>query len=233
MTYDNKVYTVKVTPEMARDDWGKLDVKYEITLNGNPVTEMTFDNTTEQPERYGKLLIRGTKTVNGKTPNGKTFKFVLKNAKGKVIETVYSTKSGKIAFDDIDFATEDIGKTFIYTISEIGTSKAFKNDSSVYTIKVTPKAAEQDGLLAINPVITKNGKVVKSIIFDNKTVKNTSKTPSKNPVKPGKKVIKRVVHKPKAPKTGDNTSLGLWVVLVGAASAVLITLLVSKRTRRK
>ena len=88
VTYDTKEYhlSVSVTGDATT---GKLSCTYDITLDGQPVNVMTFNNTYET-EPVG-VTINGTKTLSGgiRKLQARAFGFeLLEN--GTVIDTVYN-----------------------------------------------------------------------------------------------------------------------------------------------
>ncbi len=80
-----------------------------------------------------KVTLTAQKTLDGKTPEGSSFTFVLTDAAGNVIQTTQNN-GGAIAFDTLTF--DRVG-TFIYTISEqAGAGDGVVYDSTVYTVTV-------------------------------------------------------------------------------------------------
>lgn len=85
-----------------------------------------------------------SKKVAGGTPAvaGEVFGFELKNSAGKVLSTASAQAGETVNFDRIEHTTADAGKTFTYTVHEVGhNSKGWTADSDVkVTVKVTENA---------------------------------------------------------------------------------------------
>ncbi len=118
-----------------------------------------------------------------------------------------SHEAGTFSFGKIWFSTEDIGKTYIYTISELsGKNSKITYDKTVYKLKVEVAKNAETGKIECKTSVTGNsGKKASGIVFTN--VYDNPPTPS-TPGKPGK---------PSLPKTGQLW----WPVPIFALAGVL------------
>jgi pilin isopeptide linkage protein len=109
----------------------KATVKVSDKGDGTLSTEVSYDRATDDKtaakfvneySTSGKATISVYKTVNGGTtakPN-ETFEFQLIGPDNEVGYTV-TTKAGEVkSFEDLEFDSEDAGKTYEYTIHEVG-----------------------------------------------------------------------------------------------------------------
>ncbi len=187
VTYDSTIYDLVV--EVA-DNNGALVVsnKYFEDAVGQTVT---FKNTyTVEPI---SVAINGIKTLNvingNKTMLAGEYTFYLYNEAGEKIGETTNRANGTFAFDAIEYDTDDIGKTYTYTVKEVapdGTTDGsysaggvtWSGQSFAVTVKITDNG---DG--TISAEVTGNGS--QKIAFVNKY--------NSNPVSvslPGKKTLK-------------------------------------------
>ena len=99
----------------------------------------SFNNTYSTKADSG---LKVSKTVNGGTEAvaGEWFEFELKDADGTVVSTAKTQAGGTASFEGIEYTTADAGKTFEYTVHEVGhNDKGWTADSDV---KVTVKVSE-------------------------------------------------------------------------------------------
>ena len=128
-TYDDKTYTVNVN--VVDGENGQL--KAEISGDAKTGTDLDFTNTYKADGT--SVTFSGTKTLNGRSLKNDEFAFDLKDADGKILQTVKNDKDGKIVFGEIKYAEAG---TYTYTISEESTQKAGVTiDDKVYDVKVT------------------------------------------------------------------------------------------------
>ena len=144
ITYDQTVYTVKVT---VADD-GKGGAALSYTINDAADGKLAFANTYTPPaDVVAKIYIQ--KTVINKTEPGvalKDFIFVLSNGTNEL--EVKSDEAGKAGFQ-ITFSADDIGNTYEFKVSEKkGSTAGMTYDTTVHT--VTVKVGQNaDGSLAL------------------------------------------------------------------------------------
>ena len=138
--YDESKYVVKV--DVTDDNAGKLTAKVtSVTKNGEPVKSedltgaVTFTNTYSAS---ADLELKAQKSMKVEAEQLGTFEFELKDADGKVIETVKNDEKGAISFSKLSYTEKDAGKTFTYTVNEKLPSEAdtYVYDKTVYTVTV-------------------------------------------------------------------------------------------------
>ena len=114
-------------------------------------------------------------------------------------------KAGTFTFGKIWFSTEDVGKTYTYTISELGGKNSkITYDKTIYKLKVEIVKDEETGKIECKTSVTGNDdKKAEEIVFT-----NVYDTPPGTPGKPGK---------PKLPQTGQLW----WPVPILAAAGIL------------
>ncbi|MBQ4101297.1 MAG: hypothetical protein IJC85_00255, partial [Oscillospiraceae bacterium] len=127
INYDETVYEVTVT--VTNED-GVLKADVQVKDDA----EITFENVWTPDQIHVNLPV-GTKVLDGtKKLEDDMFRFVLKDASGKEIETV-TNKAGRVTFDELSFET--IGE-YKYTVSEVkGDDKSVTYDETVYEVTVT------------------------------------------------------------------------------------------------
>ena len=123
----------------------------------NPVSK-----TVEKPEKPTQKRVNSvpievefnfTKKLEGRELQANEFSFVLKDSKGKEVETVKNDTDGKITFKTLKFGKDDLGKTYTYTVSEVaGTDTTVTYDDMVAT--VTVKVAHDGTAKAIVATVT-------------------------------------------------------------------------------
>lgn len=91
---------------------------------------------------YGKESLSGRKTLTGRDLKAGEFSFQLKDAQGKLVQTVTNDESGNFHFDDLTF---DEPGTYTYTVSE---------DTSSLPAGVSPVT---EGPKSVTIVVTDNG----------------------------------------------------------------------------
>jgi hypothetical protein len=132
----------------------------------------------------GILDLTARKTLDGGTPGSEVFTFTLtadgQNPNGK--DTVSQKKDceadGTVKFDDITFTKDDVGKTFVFYVSEQAGTEAYEYDSTVYKVSVMPvlgkPSADWKRAIIVRPEIRKVSDVTEStadsISFANKTL---------------------------------------------------------------
>ncbi len=136
---DNRGYTVTANGTNATKTSG-------IIVAGQIAT-VAFDNYkpggghTIPEANPAKVVLTATKTLDSIEPTGNSFKFVLKDEKGRVVQTK-SNNGGQISFDTLSFSNTG---TYKYTIEEAaGNDHSINYDGNVYTaiIKVTKSGSD-------------------------------------------------------------------------------------------
>lgn len=207
------------------------------------VTTHTIKFTVTNPKKpSGELDLTAKKTLNNEKPD-QAYTFYLLDANGNILQTKQNDENGAIQFDPIEYESGDVGNEHIYQVKEMaGSEEDITYDSSVYTVSVTPYQDPDDSSVIIaDPTITKDGKEVSAIIFNNttevKTETNTSngnnnqttakKTPSKTTST--KKVTKTIT---KRIKTGYQANPVLWTIVLIAAAAVIVIIVLRKKNKK-
>ncbi len=132
VTYDNTVYTVRVTVA----DNGAGGVKVSYAVDGGK--EIAFANTYQAEATTVTVGVEKTvKSESGQPIGPDGFSFQLKDATGKLLETVQSGKDGKAIFKALEYKTEG---SHTYTVSEVkGNADGVIYDQTVHTITVDVK----------------------------------------------------------------------------------------------
>ncbi len=161
-------------------DTSVLSITVEVTddLEGHLVAEVTYPDGKEFKNTYkasGSFTPETTKILEGKDLEAGEFSFELKDADGKVIETVKNDAAGKVTFSKINFTEADEGKVFNYTITEVKGDENFVTyDEHELTVKATV-TDRGDGTLGVTaeyggaPTFTN---VYKELFGDLEIIKN-------------------------------------------------------------
>ncbi len=205
--YSNESYTVTVTVTDNGD--GTLDVQTAMPESG-----IVFHNSYGAAEAVVSLGAK--KTLSGAALKDGQFSFTLKDANGKVVETVNNKADGSIAFAELRFTEAGV---YSYTISEVaGNDKQVTYDTTVYNVKITVVDNEE-------------GKLIATVDTEGKTLQFKNKYTPEEPKKPTiPSTPKKTKKTSGSPKTGDNSNTMIWIslLLVAIAAAVVV---VSKRMR--
>ena len=174
--YDESKYVVKV--DVTDDNAGKLTAKVtSVTKNGEPVKSedltgaVTFTNTYSASS---DLELKAQKSMKVEAEQLGTFEFELKDADGKVIETVKNDEKGAISFSKLSYTEKDAGKTFTYTVNEKLPSEAdtYVYDKTVYTVTVNVED-NRDGTLKLTTKVNGEDYTETAMKFVNDTTKVT------------------------------------------------------------
>lgn len=157
---------VEVTVTSAEDGKGTLIATPVYKVNNKEITDPVITNTYGAE---GSAQLEATKILTGREwKDEEEFTFQLS---GDGITTPQTKKVSKAepkaVFDEIEYTQEDAGKTFNYTIDEIGTLPPGVSKSGVITATVTV-VDNGDKTLTATPVYKINNKVV-----TNPTITNT------------------------------------------------------------
>ncbi len=138
---------------------------------GYTVQNTVGGNTTKTTKMAGTIAFNATKTINGTAPQGQTFAFGLYDENHNLLQTKNNNQDGFIQFDPLAYSQDDLGKTYVYYISEINPQDgAFVYDTSQYQVSVSvAQQADDSGQIPTAVSISKDGNAVDSIVFDNKT----------------------------------------------------------------
>lgn len=167
------------------------------------------DSQTVIDPNLAKVMLKAQKTLDGKIPSGSEFSFVLKDKDGNVLQT-QNNQDGDIQFDELKFSQAG---TYIYYLEEVaGANKKISYDNSTYKVIIT--VTRENNLFA-EVSYEKNDAAFNGI----PTFSNTTISDNTNPDKPGGK----------NPQTGDHSNMALWVALIAAALAGIITIVLLRR----
>ena len=139
-TYDTHTETVTVLVE----DQGTDELKVTPTYDSDKIK---FTNTYKAS---GNVDFSASKVLSGRGLADNQFTFQLKDSKGEILQTKKNNQEGKIIFDKINYNESDIGKTYVYTISEVDDKQpGYTYDSHEETISVKVED-NGDGTLKAN-----------------------------------------------------------------------------------
>ena len=153
--YSDEKYTVKVV--VSDNDNGTLNVAatyYSGTdTTGAPITadEVKFTNIVIADTT---VPLSGKKELQGTILAPNQFEFQLKDANGRVIETVKNDSTGEFNFTPLEFTASAAGNSYEFTVTEVNKGDTgYTYDSNVY--KVTIAVTENAGTLAATPTFVK------------------------------------------------------------------------------
>ncbi|MDO4848657.1 MAG: FctA domain-containing protein [Coriobacteriia bacterium] len=137
---------VTVTVTVVRDEESKT-LKVESIDYGERAYEHNGQTMAHFDDKYSTTVDSGlevNKKVNGGTDAvaGETFDFVLKDKDGNQVSEAHAKAGETVPFEGVTYTTDDAGKTFEYTITEVGHNEnGWTADSDVtVTVKVTQNA---------------------------------------------------------------------------------------------
>ena len=178
--YDEASHTVQIKNVKKIDGSRKRSIvivtDFSNVPEGTEVTN-TVGNTVRTIKYKGDLSLSAKKTVNGQLPRlGEVFKFKLTDRFDNVLQEVENTADGSIQFESIRFKKEDLNKEHVYFVKESSDVEGYKKDTTVYKIKVTPTDSNNDGIMEVNPVITKSDdSPVTEMTFNNEYTPSNAK----------------------------------------------------------
>ena len=161
--YDKKAYVVAVT--VAR-------VGNELVASADKaIKDITFTNTYSAS---ADLELKAQKSMKVEAEQLGTFEFELKDADGKVIETVKNDEKGAISFSKLSYTEKDAGRTFTYTVNEKIPSEAdtYIYDKTVYTVTVNVED-NRDGTLKLTTKVNGKDYTATAMKFVNDSTKVT------------------------------------------------------------
>lgn len=139
--YDASVYVITVdVTDISEDAYtGKLSAEVSVTKNGQAAEKTEFVNKYNPEE--GTYTITGKKNLEAvnsdKTIQAQQFSFVLKDAEGKVLETVKNDAEGNFTFSSLSYTHPG---EHTYTVEEVNDGvNGYTYDPAVYTVKVSVK----------------------------------------------------------------------------------------------
>ncbi len=160
VTYDEKVYNVKVVVE---DQGGYLEVTSIVyTLADGRVNDVVFNNSYKASDT--ELVIKANKQLEGRELVAEEFNFVIKDNEGKVVASATNKANGQVEFSKIVYTK--VG-TYNYTISETNDNLAgITYDETVYNVSVVVE--DKGGYLEVTSVTYEVANdEVENIVFNN------------------------------------------------------------------
>ncbi len=216
ITYDDTIYHihVKVTDNLD----GTLSkavtmtkIKGEVSENADAVafTNIYTPNPadiTVDIDILKTVVNKGTDTI---TPEG--FEFLLKDmSDGSDGITVRSDADGKAKFN-LTFTEADIGKEFSYKLTEVDGGMANVTYSTAeYAIVIDVALDEETNTLVAT--MTLNGEEVADPVAEFENIYD---------------------YTPSTPQTGDNSNLGIWIVMMIISGGAALTLCVQDKKKRR
>ena len=207
ITYDDTVYTVKVT--VADDYEGSLYVSDVDYGEGN--SGVTFTNTYAATE-FGSITFGATKKLEGRDLKAGEFSFELLGPDGKVVATATNAADGSVVFDEpVGFATAG---TYSYRIREVLPEDDDSKKDGIQKDGVTYDETVWTAM--VNVTDDYQGALHATVSYG-----NGAELPS---------FVNTYVAPPKIPQTGDTTNMVLPLVLaVGGVALVAGSLTVARR----
>lgn len=213
VTYDTTVYDVTATVVDNGD--GSLGVTWSVGKDGQPLEGKQIVFTNSYKAAGTSITFNAAKVLTGRDLKKGEFTFELRDANGKVLQTVKNgalTEGGyaPIAFDPI---TYDEPGTYDYRIVEIeGDAEGITYDETVFTYHVVV-TDDGNGQLQVEWTVGETG----APVFQNVYVKPEDPKPA-DPAKPadpgnggsGDKLI----------QTGDNALVGMFAAAFAGIAAI-------------
>ena len=106
----------------------------EGTIEAGETSEALFKNvyTTE-----GSVNFEASKRLIGRDIAPDTYRFIIVDTNGEVVDYAYANTDGSVVFNGIDYTAQDDGKIFYYYISEeLGDEEDISYDGSVKEVRV-------------------------------------------------------------------------------------------------
>lgn len=213
VTYDTTVYDV--TAKVVDNGDGTLDVTWSVSKDGKALEgkEIVFANSYKAAGT--SITFNAAKVLTGRELKKGEFTFELRDANGKVLQTVKNgalTEGGyaPIAFDPIAY---DEPGTYDYRIVEVkGDAEGITYDETVFTYHVVV-TDDGNGQLQVEWTVGETG----APVFQNVFVKPEDPKPA-DPAKPanpgnggsGDKLI----------QTGDNALVGMFAAAFAGMAAI-------------
>ena len=207
ITYDDQTYMIYT---MITDNGdGTLKAEHQVLaeiveddhMDPEKENAITFQNSYKAEP--ANVTIEAVKKLEGGTLKEGQFTFQLKDKDGKAVAEVKNKKDGAIRFENLTFDSEG---TYEYTISEVNDKQSgVTYDENVYKLTVS---VTDDGSGVLSAKVSSD-----KAIFTNHYKATDAKTDiDTKPKAPDSDA------KDKVPKTGDSSSMALYLVLMGIAA---------------
>ena len=224
------------------------ETTYAIAVSGDATEGFTVTNThTPEPyEASGEVSFEAKKVLEGSILKEDAFRFLLKDESGETLQTKTNTADGRVVFDPIPLTLEDVGKTFVFTISEVDEGK-IDIIYDEHTVTLTVGEIEDAGDGTIRFTVETSG----SMVFKNRdeSTKSGEETPVPTPTdtptptvtstvtptptvtatptvtrKPTTTPGTPVTNTPRSVRTGDESGVGGYAALFAVAGMLLLAL---------
>ena len=207
ITYDDQTYMIYT---MITDNGdGTLKAEHQVLaeiveddhMDPEKENAITFQNSYKAEP--ANVTIEAVKKLEGGTLKEGQFTFQLKDKDGKAVAEVKNKKDGAIRFENLTFDSEG---TYEYTISEVNDKQTgVTYDENVYKLTVS---VTDDGSGVLSAKVSSD-----KAIFTNHYKATDAKTDIDTKPKASDSDAKD-----KVPKTGDSSSMALYLVLMGIAA---------------
>jgi pilin isopeptide linkage protein/uncharacterized repeat protein (TIGR02543 family)/uncharacterized repeat protein (TIGR01451 family) len=243
-----------VWSDLAVASGESITVSFTVTVDANDATTLTNEavvndgmntyttNETTNPtlsETEALVTIDAEKVLAGGTLSDGQFSFELRDQDGATVQIAQNTSDGSIAFDTISFEKEG---TWTYTIREVlpddddssvdGIQKdGITYDETVYVATVRVTRGADTGLLEASVTYRAEGTSDSTdLVFTNEVVPaEETEPPTQTPEEPTTEQTTggRDVN------TGDNSHIGLYLILMIVCAALLTIFAVMRRREKK
>ena len=207
ITYDDQTYMIYT---MITDNGdGTLKAEHQVLaeiveddhMDPEKENAITFQNSYKAEP--ANVTIEAVKKLEGGTLKEGQFTFQLKDKDGKAVAEVKNKKDGAIRFENLTFDSEG---TYEYTISEVNDKQTgVTYDENVYKLTVS---VTDDGSGVLSAKVSSD----KAIFTNHYKATDTKTDIDTKPKAPDSDA------KDKVPKTGDSSSMALYLVLMGIAA---------------
>lgn len=222
VTYDTTVFTATVTVTENAETHA-LEAQVAYSKGGKAADAVAFSNSYAPAAT--ELKLGASKVLSGEDLKEGQFSFQLKDADGKVLQTVKNAADGTVGFEAISY---DKPGTYAYSISEVDDGqKNVTYDAAEHRVTVT---VTDDGAGHLVATVTYDGAVAP--VFKNTYTPPTT-PPTEPPTNPPSKSPVPKEEKPGLPYTGD-TSLSPMALggIAGGAVVLIATGVILRRRNR-
>ena len=222
VTYDTTVFTATVTVTENAETHA-LEAQVAYSKGGKAADAVAFSNSYAPAATEVKL--GASKVLSGEDLKEGQFSFQLKDADGKVLQTVKNAADGTVGFEAISY---DKPGTYAYSISEVDDGqKNVTYDAAEHRVTVT---VTDDGAGHLVATVTYDGAVAP--VFKNTYTPPTT-PPTEPPTNPPSKSPVPKEEKPGLPYTGDTSLSPMALGGIAGGAVVLIAAGVILRRRNR
>lgn len=222
VTYDATVFTATVTAT-ENAETHELEAQVAYSTGGKAADAVAFCNSYAPAATEVKL--GASKVLSGEDLKEGQFSFQLKDADGKVLQTVKNAADGTVGFEAISY---DKPGTYTYSISEVDDGqKNVTYDATEHQVTVT---VTDDGAGHLVATVAYGGDVAP--VFKNTYTPPTT-PPVNPPVNPPSKPPVPKKEKPGLPEMGDTSLSPMALGGIAGGAVVLIAAGVILRRRNR